>query len=129
MIQGEDVPWSKSISETHINIKNKHNTSSQPKEHIPDSMSFVEEKPQFRLETFCPSIKSQKVPLFATFNHLSGIKDPIQDAQEHTQLSLVTLKMAPKLELDCHLVLERLFLDFAEQQSELSPEVEEMKNR
>ena len=91
-------------------------------------MSFVAEKPQFRLETSCPSTKYQKVPLFATFNHPSAIRDPIQDAQEPTQLSLDIPKMGPKQELDCHRAPGRLSLEIAELQSASLLEVEETKS-
>jgi hypothetical protein len=85
MILEEDVLWLKSISEIHINIKNKHNISLQLKEHIRDNMYFVEEKQQFQQETFYLSIKFHKVQQFAIFNHLLEIKDLIQDAQEPMQ--------------------------------------------
>ena len=49
----EDVHWSKSISEIHINIKNRHNISSQLRVHILDNMYFVEEKLLFPPEMFC----------------------------------------------------------------------------
>jgi hypothetical protein len=87
MILEEDAPWSRSISEIHINIKNRHNISSQLKEHILDNMYFVEEKPLYPPEMFYLSIKFHKVPQFATFNHQSEIKDLTQDAQERMQLS------------------------------------------
>jgi hypothetical protein len=128
MILEEDAHWSKSISGTHINIKNRHNISSQLREHTLDSMYFVEEKQLFPLETYCLSIKSLKVPQSVTFNHLSEIKDLTQDAQEHTQPLSDIHRMDQKPELDFHLVPERQFQEIAEPQLALLLEEDVTKN-
>ena len=74
-------------------------------------------------------IKSLKVQLSATFNHLLEIKDLIQDAQEHMQLLSGTLMMVQEQELGFPQDQEKLFLEAAELQLELLLVEEEMKNQ
>jgi len=128
MIQEEDAHLSKSTSATHTNTRRTPSTSSLLREPTVDNTSSAVIKPQSQLEMFSPSTAFQKVPLSATLNPQSEIKDPTHVALELTPLSLVTLMMASRPESDCHQVPERLFLAAAEPQSESSLEEEETKN-
>ncbi|MCL4136756.1 UNVERIFIED_CONTAM: hypothetical protein GTU68_041696 [Idotea baltica] len=128
MTQEEVHLYLKSISEIPTNISIIPNISLQLREHIPDSLSIVEEKLKSLSETLSRSIESLKVQLSATLNHLLEIRVHIPDVQELTPPLLDTPKMDPEPESDSHQAQERLFQDTAELQSVSSQEEVEMKS-
>merc|ERR1712159_753439 len=81
-------PWPESSSETLINTDSNPNTS------LPPVMSS-------------PLVRSLKVLPSAMLNKTPEIKVLLLELLEPTPSSLVTPKITTRLELDCHLVLER----------------------
>ena len=114
MIQEETAPSSKSISETPTSTKNRLNTSWLPKVPTQVNTFFAAEKQLCLLETSYLWTRSQRVLLSATLSHPLEIKESTRDAQEPMPPLLGTLTMDWKLESDCHLEPEKLFLETAE---------------
>jgi hypothetical protein len=128
-IPEEDVPSSKSTSETLINTSITLNISSLLKEPTQvNTCSAVEKQPLPLVMSF-QSTESHKVPPFATSNLPLVIKDHTQDAQELTPPLLDTLTMAAKPESDSHQVPEKPFQAFAEPQLVSSPVEVETKSQ
>ena len=116
MIPEEDVPLSRSTSETHINSKSKLSTSSQLKDLTQDSTFLLEEKPPSQLEIFFPSAEFLKEPQSATSSQELEIKEVSQDVQEPMPQSSVIQKMVQKQESDYHLEPEKQSMEIAEPQ-------------
>jgi len=102
------------ISEILININILNNTSSPPKELIPDNTYIVETKLPSLSETFYPSVTYPKVPLYVTLNKELETEVYSLEPPELVPPLLDTPKMDPKPESDYLLVPEKPYLDYVE---------------
>ena len=128
MTQEEALPFSKSISETPIDISIELSTSSLLREPTLVSTSSAEEKLLSQSAMFSLLTELQRVLSFATLNLQLETRDLILDAPEHMPPLSGILKMEAELESDFPLVPEKLSLDIAELPLELLQVEEETKN-
>ena len=118
MILEEEPLSSKLNLETLTDINIELNISLLLKELILDNIFSVVAKLLFQLEMFFQLTILLKVQLFAILNLLLVIKDHIQDALVHMQLSSDILMTVVELESDSHQEPEKPFLAAVELQLE-----------